>query len=110
MPELFQARRPGRPGNPWSVDRWGRLLAGSVVLVFGLLGLLHHPLWCGAVIAVAGSLILTSLTDRCMVHDLLIKLGAREREDLFFPGGRVRSGAVSLPDNRQLLSPSRRSD
>ncbi len=73
--------------RPWSVDRWGRLLAGSGVLFFTTLGLAHHPLWLFLTVAVAGSLVVTSLTDRCALRDFLIWLGAREREDLFYPGG-----------------------
>lgn len=77
--------------RPWSVDRWGRLLAGCGVLGFALLALLHHPAWACGALALAANLVITSLTDRCPLHDLLIRLGAREREDLYYPGGAPRS-------------------
>ena len=74
----------------WSVDRWGRLLVGVVVVAGVVLGLLHHPAWLIMLLLLAGNLIVTSFTDRCVVHDTLIRLGAREREDLFLPGGSPR--------------------
>lgn len=79
-----------RAGFPWSVDRWGRLIAGVSVLVCTALGLLHHQLWLVGSLACAFNLVLTSFTDRCAVRALLCRLGAREREDLFFPGGAPR--------------------
>lgn len=76
--------------RPWSVDRWGRLLSGSSVLFFTALGLLLSPWWLIGTLAAAANLVLTSITDACALHDLLLKLGAREREELFLPGGVVR--------------------
>jgi hypothetical protein len=73
--------------NPWSVDRWGRLIAGTSVLAFTVMGLVHHRFWLIGTLVCAVSLIITSITDECVVHDALIKFGAREREDLFLPGG-----------------------
>ncbi len=93
--------------TPWSVDRWGRLIAGANMLAFTLLGWAHHPLWLVGGAAGAANLVITSLTNRCLLHDLLIRLGAREREDLFFPGGRPRPAEeVSTP---LRTGPSRRS-
>jgi hypothetical protein len=34
--------------------------------------------------------VVTSLTNRCPLHDLLMRLGAKEREALFLPSGLVR--------------------
>jgi hypothetical protein len=82
--------------RPWEVARWGRLLAGSGVLFFTVLGLLHHTAWLGGALAVSVHLIVTSLTDRCPIREVLLRLGAKEREDLFLPGGRVRSEATTL--------------
>lgn len=76
---------------PWSVDRWGRLIAGASVLVCTALGLLHHQLWLVGSLMCAFNLVLTSFTDRCAVRALLRRLGAREREDLFVPGGAPRA-------------------
>ncbi len=88
----FEERRP------WSIDRYGRLLAGISIAACSGLAVLHDPLWLYATLAIAGNLVVTSLTDRCVLHDALIKLGAREREDLFYPGGAVRAKAgAGLP-------------
>jgi hypothetical protein len=81
--------------TPWSVDRWGRLLAGGCLLLFTCLGfLLDNPLWFIGNITVAMNLVVTSLTGRCPVNAVLIRLGAKEREDLFMPGGVARSHAM----------------
>ncbi len=80
---------PSAP-RPWEVARWGRLLAGLGVAVTTLLAVLHHPHWLIGTMLVALNLMVTSLTDRCSFRNLLIKLGAREREDLFHPGGKPR--------------------
>lgn len=75
---------------PWEVARWGRLLAGAASLGFTTLGLLHHPAWLLGTLFVSFQLVVTALTDRCPMRDTLLKLGCKEREDLFEPGGRVR--------------------
>jgi hypothetical protein len=76
--------------RPWSVDRLGRMLAGASVLLCTLLGIIHSPWWLAGTLAAAANLVITSITDACALHDLLVRLGAREREDLFLPGGVVR--------------------
>lgn len=75
---------------PWSVDRWGRFLAGLSMLTLLLLGILHHSYWLYGAMACAANLFVSSLTDKCAVHRCLIYLGAKEREDIFQPGGRQR--------------------
>ena len=90
----FHSENAAPRREPWSVDRWGRLLAGASTLLFTALGLLHHPLWLLGTLAGAANLVVTALSGRCMLHDLLIRLGAREREDLFLPGGRIRSDVI----------------
>jgi len=77
--------------EPWSVDRWGRLLAGSGILVFTTLGMLQNPAWFTGTVLASLNLLVTSFTNRCIFHDLIIWLGAKEREDLFFPGGVPRA-------------------
>lgn len=79
---------------PWSVDRWGRLLAGFGILLLTALGLLHHTAWLAGTLLASSNLVITSLTNRCPLHDLLIRLGAQEREDLYLPGGSVRPQVV----------------
>lgn len=81
-------------------------MSGSLALLFALLALLHHPHWLWGVIAIASNLVLTSLTDKCQVHDLLVRLGAREREDLFLPGGRLR---VAIEEPRLPRLPGEKS-
>ncbi len=76
--------------TPWPVDRWGRLLSGGSMVGLAALTLLVHPAWAWGGLLVAANLVFTSLTDRCPLHDLLIRLGAREREDIFYPGGALR--------------------
>ena len=76
--------------HPWSVDRWGRLLSGVMLFACTLLGILIHPWWFGAALCVSASLVFSAVTDRCAVRAALIRLGAREREDLFLPGGQCR--------------------
>ena len=76
--------------RPWEVARWGRLLAGAGVLLFTALSLLHHPAWLAGTLAVAGNLVVTALTDHCVMRNQLLRLGAKEREDLYLPGGAVR--------------------
>ena len=88
--------------RPWSVDRWGRFLSGGAILVLTVLGIAHHPAWFAGALLASSSLVVTALTDRCLIHDLLIRLGAKEREDLFLPGGKVRRDAVQ--QHRQELS------
>lgn len=85
------ARLPAStPARPWEVARWGRLLAGAGTIFFTVLGLLHHPAWLAGTLGISFQLVVTALTDRCPMRNALLKLGCREREDLFEPGGRVR--------------------
>ena len=86
--------------RPWDVARVGRLLAGAGVLVVKLLGLQHHPGWLLGTLAVALNLVLTALTDHCVMRNLLLRLGAKEREDLFLPGGAVRGSQGPCSDRR----------
>lgn len=83
--------------SPWAVDRIGRLIAGAAVLCFALLAVSHHPWWLGAVLIVGANLILTSLIDRCFLRDLLVRFGAKEREELFLPGGAIRPDVREQP-------------
>ncbi|MCK6474500.1 MAG: DUF2892 domain-containing protein [Planctomycetes bacterium] len=75
---------------PWSAERWGRFLAGCSVLGFSILGLAVHPYFLAGTLLAAANLIVTSLTDRCPLRALLLRMGVKEREDLYLPGGRPR--------------------
>jgi hypothetical protein len=66
------------------------MIVGCSVLLFAALGLLHNPLWLAGNLLTAVILIVTSLTDRCVLHDFLIRLGVKEREEIFLPGGALR--------------------
>ena len=77
----------------WSVDRWGRLLAGAGILLMTTLGISHHSAWLSGTLFMSINLVITALIDRCPLHDLLIRLGAKERENLYLPGGSVRPQA-----------------
>lgn len=78
------------PATPWSVDRWGRLLAGVGTLLCLALAQLVSPWFLLGIAATALNLVVTSFTDACALRNTLIRLGAREREELFAPGGAVR--------------------
>ncbi len=79
---------------PWSVDRWGRLLAGSGVLLTTGLGIFIHPLWLAVTVLAALNLVVTALSGSCPLNVLLIRMGAKEREDLFLPGGIPRRPGI----------------
>lgn len=72
--------------NAWPVERWGRLVAGTSILGFTALAVLHHPYWLAAVAAGSANLVLSALTDRCPVRALLLFLGAREGCESQRPG------------------------
>jgi hypothetical protein len=91
--------------QPWSVDRWGRLLAGIGTLTLTALGIFHHPAWLIGTLLASANLVVTSLSNRCPLHNLLIRLGAKEREDLFLPGGSVRSSeSLHREENTHAMS------
>lgn len=93
-PAARRANEARRASEPWSADRWGRLIAGAATLACTLLALLHHPLWLLGTLFTAANLVFAALTGLCPVHAALRRLGAREREDLFHPGGAVREDAL----------------
>lgn len=87
---------------PWSVDRWGRLIAGLGVLACTLLSLLHDTLWLNGALFAGLNLIVSALTNCCPIHRLLILMGAREREDLLLPGGSPRRASTPSPKPASL--------
>lgn len=75
------------PRGAWTIDRCGRLLAGSfVVACMALAWLGWVPAWIAGV-AVAGAglqLVLTSLLGWCPLQQMLRRLGFKEREEVAF--------------------------
>jgi hypothetical protein len=90
---------------PWAVDRWGRFISGSSMLVFTGLGLLLHNEWwfIGTMLA-AANLIITALSGWCPINRLLLRLGMKEREDIFLPGGSVRPEVLASRTRRAVKS------
>ncbi len=79
-----------RPSDPWSTDRYARFLVGLCICICLLL---HHSLYWVSVAGLAFislNLIVTSFTGYCIFHRILLRLGAKDREDLFEPGGKAR--------------------
>lgn len=87
----------------WSVDRYGRLLSGSVIFLFSALGLIN-PIWYLGSLATGTLLVITSLTNKCLLHDFLIHLGAKEREDLFLPKHKNQSTENKINHNLEAES------
>ena len=85
----------------WTVDRYGRLLAGLSMFACTVVGLTVHPLCLWGCLLGALNLVISSVTNYCPFHRLLIRCGAREREDVFLPGGAPRS-AGDLKRSRSL--------
>jgi hypothetical protein len=76
------------------------MLAGCSTLLVSIFGILVDPLFLIGNFLIAINLIMTSVTNRCVLHDFLVRLGVKEREDIFFPGGALRSeveDAVKTP-------------
>ncbi len=77
----------GKPHNVFaskhfSHERFGRGLAGLFVLVSAGLGLVHTPYWLFVTLGIAINLMISSLTDRCPVKSLLVRLGVPGERDL----------------------------
>lgn len=71
----------------WSVDRIGRLIVGilNLLLLIAVLKISYYFLI--GICLINLNLILTSVTDKCPMRNLLIKLGAKEREKYFNANG-----------------------
>lgn len=78
-------------GSPsvWSVDRIGRLIVGilNLLLLIAVLKISYYFLI--GICLINLNLIFTSLTDKCPMRNLLIKLGAKEREKFFNASGEL---------------------
>ncbi|MER8234820.1 rhodanese-like domain-containing protein [Streptomyces sp. NPDC094049] len=69
------ARPAGAPAKPvWAMDRQVRLVAGSLVLLGLLLGILVHPAFQLLSAGIAGGLVFSALTNTCGMALMLGKL------------------------------------
>ncbi|MFH1024404.1 MAG: DUF2892 domain-containing protein [Planctomycetota bacterium] len=63
-------------------ERTGRILAGVSVAGAVALGYFHHPLWLLAAVGTGLNLVLSGITDRCVVKNLLVRMGFPGERDL----------------------------
>ena len=68
--------------HQWSTDRTGRLLAGASVALVVSLAAVHSPWWLLACAPICINLMQSAITDRCVVKDLLIRLGLPTEREL----------------------------
>ena len=88
-----------------SHERLGRILAGVSVLFTGSLAVLHDPIWAVGIAGIALNLVVSGITDRCVVKNLLVRLGVPGERDL----GRQRVGRLAQSCRLQsLLRPRQR--
>lgn len=73
----------------WSVDRIGRLIVGifNILLIVAVLKISSYFLI--GLFTVNMILVFTSVTDRCLMRNLLKKFGAKEREYFFNSNGEL---------------------
>ncbi len=62
-----------------TLERWIRLIAGTFILLSLALSRLHSPYWLLFTAFVGANLFQSSLTNWCLMEDLLRKLGVREQ-------------------------------
>ncbi|HTU03294.1 MAG TPA: DUF2892 domain-containing protein [Candidatus Sulfotelmatobacter sp.] len=62
-----------------TLERWIRLIAGSFILLSLGLSQIHSPYWLLFTTFVGLNLLQSSLTNWCLMEDLLRKLGVREK-------------------------------
>jgi Inner membrane protein YgaP-like, transmembrane domain len=62
-----------------TLERWIRLIAGSLILVSLILSQLVSPYWLLFTAFVGANLLQSALTRWCLMEDILRKLGVRER-------------------------------
>jgi hypothetical protein len=87
-----------RNGNPVTHERVGRILAGLSLLGPALLAWLWSPWWLLVVAGVGVNLVASGITNRCVVKDLLVRLGLPGERDvgraeaMLADGGREPAG------------------
>ena len=62
-----------------TLERWIRLIAGSLILLSLILSQLVSPYWLLFTAFVGANLLQSALTRWCLMEDILRKLGVRER-------------------------------
>jgi hypothetical protein len=62
-----------------ALERWIRLIAGTLILLSLLLSQLVSPYWLLFTAFVGANLFQSALTGWCLMEDILRKLGVRER-------------------------------
>ena len=64
-------------GVGWTIERALRLVAGTVVMVTALLGLLMHPTWLYVTLFVGLNLFQSAFTNWCPMITILRRAGLR---------------------------------
>jgi hypothetical protein len=82
----------------WSVDRIGRLIVGILNLLLLLAVFSFSYYFLIGIGLINLNLIFTSITDKCPMRKLLIKLGAKEREKYFNSKGEL----IQSKESRRL--------
>ncbi len=62
-----------------TLERWIRMIAGTFILLSLALSRWHSPYWLLFTAFVGANLLQSSLTNWCLMEDLLRKLGVREQ-------------------------------
>ncbi len=75
----------------WSVDRIARLIVGVLNTILALATYFISPYFLIGLSFLNLNLIYTSVTDKCFLKKLLIRLGAKEREKFFDSNGKLIS-------------------
>lgn len=95
-------RRLVEKRTPWSVDRFGRLFAGTGTLVFTVLSAIYSPYYLIPIFLINLNLVITSFSDKCALRDLLKTLGAEEREKIYKPDGSLKTEKNKSEDINRL--------
>lgn len=66
----------------WYIDRVARFLLGIFIFTLTLLSYFHNTAWLTVIAATCIYLTINSIFNKCIFHDLLMKIGFMEREDI----------------------------
>ncbi|PCJ63486.1 MAG: hypothetical protein COA79_01350 [Planctomycetota bacterium] len=81
----------GHQKEPWAVDRIGRLLAGVGIILTTSLGILFEQIFLATTFAIGLHLVISSVSNTCVMRNFLVKIGAKEREKLYNDDGSIKS-------------------